>query len=118
MFNNKKKEIELYEREERLKVDERVINYRTSLIEDQSRRSVEHASNVARKDHELATLEAQIIAKKAEYSSLAPSLVNEVAMLNRIIDSKDEEIDRLNDLLKSAVGKMSASPVIVPYINK
>lgn len=133
MFNNKKKEIELYEREEKLKVDERVANYRSSRLDEQSVRSVEHGSNLTKMDREfferklqrtqeLSTLEGDIASKKSELDRLKaetalvpiPMLKFEKDIMERMLKQQQGEIERLAAMLKEALSKMSSTPVIVP----
>lgn len=145
---NIKKELELYEREQKAIIDERVLAYRKQATDDQSKfvralseQSAEFVKGMTgnkaaieaeylnlrnQKDKEIAIMTSKIELLKSEEKAILGVRASErktheikSEMLEVQLDDRDEEIARLNRIISELIAKVSPAPVIVPtVINK
>lgn len=117
MFRNLRKEKELIDRElaifkqeAKAKIDEEVLGYKTQLVsmakqchDEMAEYEHDYHSTKEQRGIELEKLRNELVRVEAETKAKAELLKNDETTYERIIKEKDDEIQRLNNIVESLI---------------
>ena len=129
MFRNLKREkelvdqeVELYRKEKKLAVDNEMVTYRNQTVdlaqrvaEDTAKNEHEFHSKVGELGIVIAKLEAEqemLVEKKELWNQQKELLLGSVDNYKELLEAKDEEIERLADLLEKMIENTPEFPEI------
>ena len=129
MFRNLKREkelvdqeVELYRKEKKLDVDNEMVVYRTRTIEQAQKAAEDTANNEHEYHHkmeelgiDIAKMEAEkemLVEKKELWNQQKELLLGSVDNYKELLEAKDEEIERLADLLEKMIENTPEFPEI------